>query len=94
MSRALPNPVRLAAAAVLATAALTTAGATVPPEAEAATKFQTITSLNLGQNLASNVSGKAVTTKASTSTVQRWELLFPGSAGSSEDGFGVGLPVE
>jgi hypothetical protein len=94
MSRALPNPVRLAAAAVLAAAALTTAGAAIAPEAEAATSFRTITNLNGGQNLASNLSGKAVTTKPSTSTLQHWELLFPGSAGSSEDGFGSAFQLK
>jgi hypothetical protein len=94
MPRALPNPVRLAAAAVLAAAALSTAGAAVAPEAEAAPKFQTITSLNLGQNLASNLSGKAVTTKPTTSTLQQWELLFPGSAGSSENGFGSAFQLK
>jgi hypothetical protein len=94
MARALPTPVRLAAAAVLAAAALTTAGAAVAPEAEAAASFRTITNLNGGQNLASNLSGKAVTTKASTSTLQHWELLFPGSAGSSEPGFGSAFQLK
>ncbi len=94
MPRALPNPVRQAAAAVLAAAALTTAGAAVAPEAEAAASFRTITNHNGGQNQASNLSGKAVTTKPSTSTLQHWELLFPGSAGSSEPGFGSAFQLK
>lgn len=55
----------------------------------ALSKFQTLTSLNLGQNLASNTSGSLVVTAPKPSDKQQgWELLFPGSAGSSEPGFG------
>lgn len=51
--------------------------------------FRTLTVLNQNQNLASNLSGTAVTTTPNaSSTLQHFELLFPGSAGSSEPGFG------
>jgi len=79
MSRILPTRLRLAVVAALAAATLA-AGATgasatdaVPAQA-AAPRFETFTSLNLGKNLTSNLTGNAVaTTPQSTSTLQQWE---------------------
>lgn len=91
MSRSLRTSARLATAAVLAAAALATVGA---GEALAAPKFQTLTVLNGGQNLAVQ-NGAAVTTKAQAGAAnQQFELLFPGSAGSSEDGFGSAFQLK
>jgi hypothetical protein len=78
-------PARVLGAAVAVAAAITTAGAT---GAQAAPQFQTLTVLNGGQNLAVQ-GGLAVTVPPSSMAgSQQFELLFPGSAGSSEPGFG------
>ena len=51
--------------------------------------------LNGGQVLASNLSGKVVVTDPlPNSTLKQWELLFPGSAGSSEPGFGSAFQLK
>lgn len=91
MSRRLRTSARLVTAAVLATAAMATAGA---GEALAAPQFQTLTVLNGGQNLA--VQNGAAVTKAAQAgdPTQQFELLFPGSAGSSEPGFGSAFQLK
>lgn len=61
----------------------------------AAPKFQTLTVLNQTQNLASNLSGKMFTVAPSPSSfLQQFELLFPGSAGSSEPTFGSAFQLQ
>ncbi|MET0342904.1 MAG: hypothetical protein ABW252_17995 [Polyangiales bacterium] len=61
----------------------------------ALSKIQTLTTLNLGQNLGSNTSGTLVVSKPNASdSGQGWELLFPGSAGSSEPGFGSAFQLK
>jgi hypothetical protein len=78
-------PARVLGAAVAVAAAITTAGAT---GAQAAPQLQTLTVLNTGQNLAVRDS-RAVTENPQVGVgAQRFELLFPGSAGDSEPGFG------
>ena len=58
-------------------------------------KVQTLTSLNLGQNLTSNTSGVLAVAKPSAGdSKQAFELLFPGSAGSSEPGFGSAFQLK
>jgi hypothetical protein len=70
---------------VVAAAAITTAGAT---EALAAPTFQTLTELNQGQNLTAQGGAAVTRTPQAGDRAQQFELLFPGSAGSSEPGFG------
>jgi len=97
MSRILPTRLRLAVVAALAAATTLAAGATdasatdAAPAQAAAARFETFTSLNLGKNLASNLTGNAVaTTPQSTSTLQQWErktfLNIPNPPGG---GFGA-----
>lgn len=91
MTRRLRTSARLATAAVLTAAALATAGA---GEALAAPQFQTLTVGNGGKNLAVQ-NGAAVAVKANPSdAAQQFELLFPGSAGSSEPGFGSAFQLK
>jgi hypothetical protein len=80
---------------MLAGAALTAVSAVAAPEAAALPQFQRLTVLNSGQVLASNLSGKVVVTSAlPDSTLKQWELLFPGSAGSSEPGMGSAFQLK
>ena len=92
MTRRLRTSARLATAAVLTAAALATAGA---GEALAAPQFQTLTVGNGGKNLAVQ-NGAAVAVKANpqATPTQQFELLFPGSAGSSEPGFGSAFQLK
>ena len=91
MTRRLRTSARLATAAVLTAAALATAGA---GEALAAPQFQTLTVGNGGKNLAVQ-NGAAVAVKANPGdAAQQFELLFPGSAGSSEPGFGSAFQLK
>ncbi len=85
------SPVRIAAAAVVAAAAITTAGAT---EALAAPQLHTLTELNQGQRLAVQAGAAVTTTPQTGSAGQQFELLFPGSAGSSEPTFGSAFQLK
>jgi hypothetical protein len=87
--RALSSSARTIAGSLLAAAALAAGTSVAVPAAEAAPQFRTLTVLNGGQNLASELSGRIVVVNPqSSNTLQQWELLFPGSAGSSEPTFG------
>ena len=91
MTRRLRTSARLVTAAVLAAAAMATAGA---GEALAAPQLQTLTVLNGGKNLAVQ-NGFGITTPAQGgAAAQQFELLFPGSAGSSEPGFGSAFQLK
>jgi hypothetical protein len=84
------NFARIAAAGLVAAAALAT-GAT---EAVAAPQYWTLTEANQGQRLAVQ-DHKAVTVVPQTGNAsQQFELLFPGSAGSSEPGFGSAFQLK
>lgn len=85
----------MVAGTFLAAAAVAATGAVAAHEASAAPQFQTLTVLNGGQVLASNLSGKVVVTNPlPSSTLKQWELVFPGSAGSSEPGFGSAFQLK
>jgi hypothetical protein len=86
--------VRKITGGLLAAAAVSVAVAAAP-EATAAPQFYRLTVLNGGGVLAADLSGGVVVTTAqSSSTLAQWELLFPGSAGSSEDGFGSAFQLK
>lgn len=88
------NRIRTMTGGLLAAAALTGALAAAP-EATAATQFYRLTVLNTGQVLAVDLSGGVVVTNpVPDNTAKQWELLFPGSAGSSEDGFGSAFQLK
>ena len=89
MSRKL-FPARLATAALVAAAALTAAGAT---EAAAAPQFRTLTELNQFQSLGVQ-GGAGIVTAPPLTDANKFELVFPGSAGSSEPGFGSAFQLK
>ena len=79
------------AAAVAAAAAITTAGA---GQAMAAPTYQTLTELNQGQNLTAQGGAAVATPQQAGNLAQQFELLFPGSAGSSEPGMGSAFQLK
>jgi hypothetical protein len=88
------NRIRKITGGLLAAAAVSVAVAAAP-EATAAPQFYRLTVLNTGQVLAVDLSGGVVvTTPQPDNTAKQWELLFPGSAGSSEDGFGSAFQLK
>ena len=78
---------RMATAAVVAAAALTVTGA-VEASAAPAPQYRTLTEANQGQDLAAQAGIGLVETRRTGDAGQQWEMLFPGSAGSSDPGFG------
>jgi hypothetical protein len=94
--RTLSSSARTIAGSLLAVAAALAMGTAVAvPEAEAAPQFRTLTVLNSGDNLAFDLSeGIVVVDPQSSNTMQHWEMLFPGSAGSSEPSFGSAFQLK
>ncbi|GAB3423445.1 hypothetical protein [Flindersiella endophytica] len=92
--RTLSSSARTIAGSLLAAATLAVGAAAVAAPAEAAPQFRELTVLNGGQALASNLSGGIVVVNPTGSTLQQWELLFPGSAGSSEPSFGSAFQLK
>jgi hypothetical protein len=72
----------------LALAIITASAAIAGTPANAAPQYYKITVLNGGKVLAVDLSGGVVVTEPHSGTAAQWELVFPGSAGSSEPGFG------